>query len=100
MNPERNQFAKYTRNYIVNNIVSLLPAEKLIDSNQYDILSIFEIKTWLFIILSLILVSIFGIIKFKYKTFALDFIDSIFNHFECLIKNNSKSIKLIDYQFT
>ena len=97
MNTNRTQLAKYTRNYIINNIISLISSEKIIDSNQYDILSIFQMETWLFIILFLIFVSIFGVGNIKIKTFSTDFIHSIFDHFECLIKNNSKLINLFCY---
>ena len=97
MDTNRTQLAKYTRNYIINNIITLISSENIIDSNQYDVLSIFQKETWLLIVVFLIFVSIFGIRNFNRKTFSTDFIDSIFDHFECLIKNNSKLINLFCY---
>ena len=89
MNTERNQLAKYTRNYIINNIISFVSSERKIDSYQYDILSIFQIDVWLLIIMFLIMVSILGIRKIKRKTFPIDFVNSMFDHLECLIRNYS-----------
>ena len=68
-----------------------MSSERRIDSNQYDILSIFQIEIWLLIITFLIVVSILGIRKIKRKTFPIDFVNSTFDHLECLIRNCSNS---------
>ena len=81
---QRNQLAKYTRIYMISNFMSLMSSQKTIDSYNYNILSIFQIEIWILIILFLILVSIFGIIKIRMKTLLFDFINSMFDHFECL----------------
>lgn len=92
MTIQRNQLAKYTRIYMISNFMSLMSSQKIIDSNHYNILSIFQIEIWILIILFLILSSIFGIRKIKMKTFPFDFINSMFDHFECLTRNCSKLI--------
>ena len=97
MTTKRIKLAKYTRNYIINNIISFVSSEKTISLNQYNILSIFKIETWIFIMTFLICVSILGIRKVERKTFLIDFTNSMFDHFECLIKNSSKLIDIIFY---
>ena len=94
MNPKRTQLAKYTRTHIIDNIISFVSSERIIDSNRYHILTIFKIETWILIMMFLILVSILGIGKIQRKTFLIDFTNSMFDHFECLTKNSSKLIHI------
>ena len=86
MNSERSNISRFAKTICINNLVSLLSSEKKVNMS-YNILSIFDVKIWMLIILFLILTSILGIEKFDKNKFLIKFLNSTIDHLQCLIKN-------------
>lgn len=94
INSERTKISRFAKITRINNLVSLLSSEKKADYMPYNILSIFDVKIWMLVILLLIVVSILGIGKFDKNTFLIKFLNSTIDHLECLIRNCSKFANL------
>ena len=86
---ERIQFAKFTPVLYFENIVSIMSMKEKINSN-FKILTIFEPITWLFLLISLLSISLVNM-KIQ-KNLLINFIYSLIEHFECLVTKQSKEI--------
>lgn len=86
MNSERSNISRFAKTICINNLVSLLSSEKKVNMS-YNILSIFDVKIWMLIILFLIITSILGIEKFDKNEFLIKFLNSTIDHLQCLIRN-------------
>ena len=96
MNSKRTEIAKFSKIIYINNLMTVLSSEKKVDYVSFNIFSIFNVEIWMFIILFLIIVSTLGIKKFNKNIFLLEFLNSIIDHLECLIRNCCKIILIVN----
>ena len=80
------------------NWLTLLGVEKSLNHQKFEIFSIFDIKIWLLLLISLIFLSIINI-KFSNKQNSfLTIIISLINHLETLITKSGKKLLNLFYK--
>ena len=82
---------------LIDNQISLMSSVLEVDSNPYDVFSVFSTQIWVLIIVFLTLTSILGIKYSSKDIFLLQFLNSTFDHLECLIRNCCKLVYFNSY---
>lgn len=92
MSSDRLQHIHYSPVTDCPNWVALLGVVETAKHPKFEIFSIFDSKTWLFLFLSLVLVVIFNIKFSKNQNLSITIVMSLINHLECLISKSGKDI--------
>ena len=86
LTPEKLEQTKFTPILYVDHLIAFLSLKEKITSN-FKFLTIFEPITWWFLLILLMIYSIFNIKK--QTNFLIDLVVSIINHLECLLTKQS-----------
>lgn len=87
MTQQRTKIARFTKITQIDNLISILSTEQNINSVTYNVFTVFSADIWVLIITFLILISILGTKSLSKNTFLLQFLNSMIDHLECLIRN-------------